>query len=108
MRIEYDLSEIKVISNKVIKKVTHKIILFEGDLGAGKTTFIKEFCKHLGVKSFVNSPTFSIVNEYSSLQFDTIYHIDLYRINNLNEIFNFLDRFLAPQKRLGQLLNGTF
>ena len=88
MRIEYDLSEIKVISNKVIKKVTHKIILFEGDLGAGKTTFIKEFCKHLGVKSFVNSPTFSIVNEYSSLQFDTIYHIDLYRINNLNEIFD--------------------
>ena len=70
-------------SNKVIKRITHKIILFEGDLGAGKTTFIKEFCKYLGVKSFVNSPTFSIVNQYSSSQYNTIYHIDLYRINNL-------------------------
>jgi len=88
MRLEFDLSEIKAISNKIVKKITHKIILFEGDLGVGKTTFIKEICKSLGVNSFVNSPTFSIVNQYSSSQFNTIYHIDLYRINNLNEIFD--------------------
>ena len=88
MRLEFDLSEIKAVSNKILKKITHKIILFEGDLGVGKTTFIKEVCKNLGVNSFVNSPTFSIVNQYSSSQYNTIYHIDLYRINNLNEIFD--------------------
>ena len=88
MRLEFDLSEIKAVSNKILKKTTYKIILFEGDLGVGKTTFIQEICKNLGVNSFVNSPTFSIVNQYSSSQYNTIYHIDLYRINNLNEIFD--------------------
>ena len=88
MRLEFDLSEIKAVSNKILKKITYKIILFEGDLGVGKTTFIKEICKNLGVNSFINSPTFSIVNQYSSSQYNTIYHIDLYRINNLNEIFD--------------------
>ena len=88
MKLEFNLSEIKVVSDKIVNKITHKIILFEGDLGAGKTTLIKEICKSLGVKSFVNSPTFSIVNQYSSVRFNAIYHIDFYRINNLNEIFD--------------------
>ena len=88
MKLEFNLSEIKGVSDKIVNKITYKIILFEGDLGAGKTTLIKEICKSLGVISFVNSPTFSIVNQYSSVKFNTIYHIDFYRINNLNEIFD--------------------
>ena len=87
MKLEFNLSEIKAVSDRIVNKITHKIILFEGDLGAGKTTLIKEICKSLGVKNFVNSPTFSIVNQYSSVKFNAIYHIDFYRINNLNEIW---------------------
>lgn len=59
-----------------------KIYCFDGEMGVGKTTFIKEICKQLGVKDNVNSPTFSIVNEYITQEEDKIYHFDFYRIEN--------------------------
>jgi tRNA threonylcarbamoyladenosine biosynthesis protein TsaE len=66
-----------------------KIFAFEGNMGAGKTTFIKAICKELGVKDDVNSPTFSIINEYrSSITDELIYHFDFYRINNIDEAQN--------------------
>ena len=54
-------------------------------MGAGKTTFIKEVCKVLGVSELVSSPTFSLVNEYRGIGNQPIYHFDLYRLNNLDE-----------------------
>ena len=60
---------------------TQRIVLFYGDMGAGKTTLIKELCKTLGVKSETSSPTFSIVNEYQATD-NTIYHFDFYRLKN--------------------------
>ncbi len=65
-----------------------KIMLY-GDMGAGKTTFTKVFCQHLGVDSATSSPTFSLVNEYfysntMGLQ-NVIHHLDLYRLKNLDE-----------------------
>ncbi len=67
-----------------------KIILFKGSLGAGKTTFIKAICKKLGVCQQVNSPTFSLVNEYTYTPADSndpgcIHHLDLYRLKNIDE-----------------------
>jgi len=62
-----------------------KIFAFYGDMGAGKTTFIKAVCKELGVKENVNSPTFSIVNEYMGTKNTIIYHFDCYRLKNLDE-----------------------
>ncbi len=59
-------------------------ILFYGEMGAGKTTFIKAFCAALGVEDTVSSPTFSIVNEYSSSH-GIIYHFDFYRLKNQTE-----------------------
>lgn len=64
-----------------------KIFVFEGDMGAGKTTFIKVLAKALGVKELVSSPTFSIVNEYES-EGNTFYHFDFYRIKNLQEAYD--------------------
>ena len=62
----------------------YKVFAFRGEMGAGKTTIVTEFCRHLGVKSSVSSPTFSVINEYRSGE-ETIYHLDLYRLKDENE-----------------------
>jgi tRNA threonylcarbamoyladenosine biosynthesis protein TsaE len=61
-----------------------RIFLFYGDMGAGKTTLIKELCKALGTTDAVTSPTFSIVNEYHTAK-DKIYHFDFYRLKDQTE-----------------------
>ena len=61
-----------------------KVFAFHGKMGAGKTTFITTLCRVLGVKGQVSSPTFSIINEYSSGD-GSIYHLDLYRLKNSDE-----------------------
>lgn len=64
-----------------------KIFLFEGDMGAGKTTFIKVIAETLGVEDLVSSPTFSIVNEYLGHS-GRIYHFDFYRIKDVQEAYD--------------------
>ncbi len=64
-----------------------KFIVFEGDMAAGKTTFIKAFCKVLGSEDIINSPTFSIVNEYDSSN-GIIFHFDFYRLKNIQEAYD--------------------
>ncbi len=62
------------------------VFAFHGEMGAGKTTFIKAICEELGVDDVINSPTFAIINEYrSSTTGELIYHFDFYRINKLSE-----------------------
>jgi len=61
------------------------VFAFNGTMGAGKTTFIKAICEELGVTETVNSPTFSIVNEYEGNNGRIIYHFDCYRINKIEE-----------------------
>lgn len=66
-----------------------KVFAFHGQMGAGKTTTITALCRHKGVKDAVGSPTFSIINEYFFLENGAerkIYHIDLYRLKNMEEI----------------------
>ncbi|MBP5504414.1 MAG: tRNA (adenosine(37)-N6)-threonylcarbamoyltransferase complex ATPase subunit type 1 TsaE [Bacteroidales bacterium] len=60
-------------------------IVFYGGMGAGKTTFIKAFCRSLGVEDNVSSPTFAIVNEYLTAKGTRLFHFDLYRIKDLEE-----------------------
>lgn len=62
-----------------------KLFTFTGDLGAGKTTLISMICKELGSVDDVSSPTYSLVNEYKTSKGETIYHIDCYRINSIEE-----------------------
>jgi len=64
------------------------VIAFSGDLGAGKTTFIQAICRNLGITVEVNSPTFSLVNEYFTPKGDSVYHFDFYRIETPEELFD--------------------
>ncbi|TCD27665.1 tRNA (adenosine(37)-N6)-threonylcarbamoyltransferase complex ATPase subunit type 1 TsaE [Pedobacter psychrodurus] len=66
---------------------SQKVFIFEGDMGAGKTTFIKNFCKYLGVDDVVSSPTYSIVNEYESPN-GSVFHFDFYRIKDIHEAYD--------------------
>ncbi len=58
------------------------VVLLQGDLGAGKTTLVQHICAHLGVEEAVTSPTFSLIQEYQTPSEESIYHIDLYRLNS--------------------------
>lgn len=65
----------------------HKVFAFYGNMGAGKTTFVKAICEELGVEDVITSPTFAIINEYSSRE-GVIYHFDFYRIKKLEEVYD--------------------
>lgn len=74
----------------------HRIVAFYGTMGAGKTTFITALCRILGVQDIVNSPTFTLVNEYRDGAGDPVYHFDFYRIGRLSEaldigLYEYLD-----------------
>ena len=72
------------------------IFAFFGQMGAGKTTFIKTLCSQLGVADDVNSPTFTIVNEYRAAKGYPIYHFDFYRINKVQEAYDIgLDEYFG-------------
>ncbi len=62
------------------------VVCLSGDLGAGKTVFTKGICRQLGVEEMVNSPTFTIVNEYSGANGSVIYHFDFYRLEEEEEL----------------------
>ncbi|PJJ60185.1 tRNA (adenosine(37)-N6)-threonylcarbamoyltransferase complex ATPase subunit type 1 TsaE [Hymenobacter chitinivorans] len=66
----------------------HSIVVLEGEMGAGKTTFTKALCQELGVQDDVSSPTFALVNEYRDGQNQPIYHFDFYRIEDPAEAEN--------------------
>lgn len=65
-----------------------RILAFSGEMGAGKTTFIQALCRKLGVTTEVNSPTFSLVNQYFGSEGKSIFHFDLYRIEDPAELFD--------------------
>lgn len=82
MNITYSLDEIDQVAKQIINGSKHKIFLFYGAMGAGKTTLIKEIIKELGCAENISSPTFSIVNEYLTEEKAPIYHFDFYRIKD--------------------------
>jgi len=78
-----DIARLPEIASQIIGLAGEsKVWIFEGELGAGKTTLIKELCEQLEVVDNVSSPTFSIVNEYETTEGETIYHFDFYRIKS--------------------------
>lgn len=82
------MDDLPQIVRSVLANVEHRTILLKGNLGAGKTTIIKEFCRQLGVEDQATSPTFSIVNEYSTTVKEPVYHFDFYRLESLEEAYD--------------------
>ena len=99
LELIYKLSEIEKASNFVLKNVNRDVILITGEVGTGKTTLIKEYCKLIGVEEIVNSPTYTLINEYQNKS-SKIVHMDLYRVEDVKEInelglFEYLDKYIV-------------
>ncbi|HOY97625.1 MAG TPA: tRNA (adenosine(37)-N6)-threonylcarbamoyltransferase complex ATPase subunit type 1 TsaE [Catalimonadaceae bacterium] len=87
-QLEYQLEETSEIAAQLISEFSkYRIWLLEGNLGAGKTTLVQEITKHSGVQEEVTSPTFSLVNEYKTTLGGKIYHLDLYRLQQFDELY---------------------
>ena len=84
------INELPIVAQKIITSFKGKrLFAFQGTMGAGKTTLIKEICKQLNVVDVVSSPTFAIVNEYTTTTGDFVYHFDFYRIKTIEEAYDF-------------------
>lgn len=87
MNCTYTLQELPQIAVLVLDQLSSKTVLFQGAMGAGKTTLIKELSKQLGSQDPVSSPTFSLMNEYA-LPEDKLFHFDFYRLEDVQEAYD--------------------
>lgn len=109
-----DLNEMRSAADQIKELLPdHGVVLFQGEMGAGKTTLIKYLCSSLGIQDEVSSPTFALVNEYLLPEGDPMYHFDLYRMEDPEEaldigIEDYFDQpalcFVEWPDRLGYLL----
>ncbi len=89
MTFFYSLSEIDSVAKEILNIPSlKKVITFNAEMGAGKTTLIKALVNELGVLDNSSSPTFSLVNEYQTENGETVYHFDLYRLNSEEEAYD--------------------
>jgi len=115
-----NLKETQILAKKFAKMlVGGEIILLNGDLGAGKTTFTRCVLRALGVKDEITSPTFTIMREYSSKKFN-IYHFDMYRLSSGSEAIDYgLEEFICDNSKnniifiewsenIKEILNGKY
>ncbi len=86
MEVIFTLEKIGEVAHKTLE-MTHgvKVFAIHGEMGSGKTTFIHALCEAMGVHDPVTSPTYSIINQYTSIEGEIIYHIDMYRLKDEEE-----------------------
>lgn len=83
MELNFALEDIAAAAKQLLALTpAQQVYAFHGEMGAGKTTFIHAFCEALGVQDNISSPTFSIINQYTSATGQTVYHMDLYRLKD--------------------------
>ena len=85
MTITFSIAQLEKVAQQILDQNPNKVIVFNGEMGVGKTTLIKQLCKTLGVNDATSSPTFSLVNEYQTKSNQTVYHFDFYRLNKETE-----------------------
>jgi len=112
----YTLDDLSAISKALIKHADKsRIWRFDAAMGVGKTSLIKQLCKTLGVVEEVSSPTFSLVNEYRTIDDTPIYHFDFYRLKHPDEalaigLYEYLDSghycFVEWAEKIDPLLDG--
>lgn len=89
MDLNFNLTGINTAAAQLLNVAgNYKVLAFYGEMGAGKTTFIHALCEAMGVKSTISSPTFSIINQYATVDNKTVYHMDLYRLKDEQEALN--------------------
>ena len=95
MEVVFSIDELENVAQKIIAQNPNKVILFNGEMGVGKTTLIKKLCCLLGVEGATSSPTFSLVNEYQTITNQIVYHFDCYRLKSETEALDMgIDEYL--------------
>jgi tRNA threonylcarbamoyladenosine biosynthesis protein TsaE len=95
MTITFSIEQLDQVAKQILEQNPNKVLLFNGEMGAGKTTLIKKLCKKLGVNEPTSSPTFSLVNEYYTSNNQYIYHFDCYRLKTEIEALDMgIDEYL--------------
>lgn len=91
MTLQIDsLAGLPDVAEKVIEQLNGRsVVVFRGEMGAGKTTLIRAIMAQLGSEDTISSPTFAIVNHYSTVEDEPVYHFDFYRINRIEEAYDF-------------------
>ena len=85
----FKLSDLEIVADEIISKFNDtNCFVFYAEMGSGKTTLINKICEKLGVVEQTSSPTFSIINEYITLNGNSIFHIDCYRLKNIEDAIN--------------------
>jgi len=86
---EVTLSDLENVAKELVHTTgATKVILLHGEMGAGKTTFVKAFCRVIGITEITASPSFSIVNEYKTADGQSVYHFDFYRLIKESEAYD--------------------
>ena len=87
MELTYGIADLIKASQFILENSKSNLLLISGNVGAGKTTLIKNYCKLIGVSENVSSPTYTLINEYDSEE-GLVVHMDLYRLKNAEELNN--------------------
>ncbi|MBV7441721.1 tRNA (adenosine(37)-N6)-threonylcarbamoyltransferase complex ATPase subunit type 1 TsaE [Weeksellaceae bacterium TAE3-ERU29] len=85
--IAKDIKDLEGIAQELLPLFKEKVVLFKGEMGAGKTTLITEILKQMNSEDEASSPTYSLVNEYQT-DYGIVYHFDFYRINDEEEAYD--------------------
>ena len=89
MEVIFTVDKIGAAAQQILaESAGYRVLALHGEMGAGKTTFVKALCKEMGVSDNISSPTFSIINQYTTEAGEVIYHMDLYRLQNEAEAFS--------------------